>query len=230
MHVKVRFDLREIEDTGEVERIIHIQMDMEQRLLHLGRIQLMIEFIIILIRQIRRFARPGRIDIVNDILLVEFYFFTVFPFFFLAESNLHRQEFAVFAQQSFDRCILKVLRKLIVYMQHYIRSALRFDGILHRIFRIALAGPVDGFRIFLIRLAEDFHFLANHKSRIETETEMADDRFGFIFVFVDKFLGAGESDLVDVFVHLFGGHAYTMVRNGERLLLLINRHAHAKVA
>ena len=59
---------------------------------------------------------------------------------------------------------------------------------------------------------------------------MTDDGFRAVFVFVDELLSAGECDLVDVFVHLLGGHADTVIRHGERLLLLINRHAHAKVA
>ena len=139
MYIEVRFDLREIKDTGEIERVIHIQMNMKERLIHLSRIEFVIELIVVLIRQIRRLAGPGGVDIIDDILLIEFDLFTVFPFFFLAESNLDRQEFAVFLEQSFYRRILKVLRKLIVDVQDDICSSFSFDGILHRIFRIALA-------------------------------------------------------------------------------------------
>ena len=59
---------------------------------------------------------------------------------------------------------------------------------------------------------------------------MADDSLCAVFVFVDKLLRAGESDLVDVFIHLLGGHSDTMIGNGQGLLGLINTYAHAKVA
>ena len=89
---------------------------------------------------------------------------------------------------------------------------------------------MNGFRIFLIGLAEDLHFLRDHEGRIEAETEMTNNSLGLVFVFVDKFLRTGESDLVDVFVHLFCRHADTMIGDRKGLLLLINRHAYARIA
>ena len=59
---------------------------------------------------------------------------------------------------------------------------------------------------------------------------MANDGCGVVFVFVDKLLGARESDLVDVFVHLLGSHTDTMVLHGEGLLVLINNYAYAHIA
>ena len=115
-------------------------------------------------------------------------------------------------------------------MQDDIRTALGFDGLFHRVLRITLAAPMNGFRVLLIRKREDLHFLADHEGGIETETEMADDSLCTVFVFVDKLLRAGESDLVDVFIHLLGGHSDTMIGNGQGLLGLIYTYAHAKVA
>ena len=59
---------------------------------------------------------------------------------------------------------------------------------------------------------------------------MPDDGLGFVLVLVDKLLGAGESNLVDVLIDLLGRHAYTMVADGECLLILINSYAYADVA
>ena len=115
-------------------------------------------------------------------------------------------------------------------MQDDIRSALGFDGLLHRVLRITLAAPVNRLGVLLIRKREDLHFLADHEGGIETETEMADDSLCAVFVFVYKLLRTGERDLVDVFIHLLGGHSDTMVGNGQGLLGLINTYAHAKVA
>ena len=106
-------------------------------------------------------------------------------------------------------------------MQHDVRSALGFDGVLHRVLGVALATPMHGFRVLLVGLGEDFHLLRYHESAVEAQTEVPDDGFRLVFVFVHELLGAGESDLVDVFVHLLGGHADTVVLHGQRLLVLI---------
>ena len=147
VHVHVALDAREIEDSGQVERVVHIQMDMEERLLHLVRIELVVELVVVLVGQVRRLARPRGVHIVDDILLVQFHLLAVFPLFLLAESDLHRQELAVFLKQPFDRCVLQIAAELVVYMEHDVRSALGFDGLLHRIFRIALAAPVNRLRV-----------------------------------------------------------------------------------
>ena len=96
MHIEVRLDLREIEDTGEVERIVHVQMDMEERFVHLHRIEFVVELIIILILQVSRLTGPRGVDIVDDVLFVQLDLFTVFPLFLLTERDLYRQELTVF--------------------------------------------------------------------------------------------------------------------------------------
>ena len=115
-------------------------------------------------------------------------------------------------------------------MQYDIRSALRLDRILHRVFGSSFAAPVNGFRVLFVREAENLHFLAHHKCGIETETEMTDDCFGFVFVLVQKLLRAAERNLVDELVHLFGCHSDSVVGDSKRLLILIYTHAHTRVA
>ena len=106
-------------------------------------------------------------------------------------------------------------------MQHDVRPALSFDSLLHRVFGVALTTPMHGFGVFLVRLREDFHLLRYHEGTIKAQTEMPDDGFRLVFVFVHELLGAGERNLVDVLVHLLGGHADTVVSHGQRLLVLI---------
>ena len=48
MQIDVALDAREIQDTGQMERVIHIQMNPEQRFVG-HRIQILIEFLIIFI-------------------------------------------------------------------------------------------------------------------------------------------------------------------------------------
>ena len=230
VHVEVRLDLREIQDTREVERIVHIEVDMEEGFVELHRIEFVVEGLVIFFGQVRGFAGPCRVDIVDDILFVKFDFLAVFPLFLFAKGNLDRQELTVFLEQSFDRCVLQVLTELIVDMQHDVGSALGFDGLFHRVLRISRARPVNGFRVLFVGLREDLHFLADHEGGVEAETEMADDGFGLVLVLVEELLGAGESDLVDELIHLFGRHADAMVGDGEGFLGFVDDDADTQVA
>ena len=244
VYVQVGLYLREIEDTGQVERVIDIQVNMEQRLVHLHRIELVVEMLIVLVLEFRRLAGPGGIDVVDDVVFVQLYLLAVFPLFLLAEGYLHGQELAVLAQQPFYRSVLEVLTELIVDVQHDVRTAFGFDGLFHRVLRRALATPMNGFHHFtiltiftilgLVTEREDLHFLAHHERRVETETEMSDNTGTLYivlchFVLLNKLFRAGESDLIDVLVHFFGGHADAVIRNGQRLFLLIYFYAYAQV-
>ena len=51
---------------------------------------------------------------------------------------------------------------------------------------------------------------------------MADDGIGGVLVFLEKFLGTREGDLVDVLVDFLGSHADAAVAHGERAGLLID--------
>src|SRR5215469_13368046 len=64
-------DLRKIKDTGQIERIIDIEMYPEQRRFAI-RIQFLVKILIVLARQLTRLLRPGRLDIV-DLLTLEPY-------------------------------------------------------------------------------------------------------------------------------------------------------------
>ena len=89
---------------------------------------------------------------------------------------------------------------------------------------------MHGFGVFLVGLREDLYFLGNHERGIETETEMTNNGFGFVLILVEELLGSGESDLVDVFIHLFSGHADTMIGDGKGLLGLIYNNAYTRVS
>ena len=124
VYIQVALDLREVQNTREVKRIIHIQVNMEQRLLELHRIEFMVELVIVLVLQLTRLACPRRVDIVDDVLFVQLHFLAVFPFFLLAESDLDGQELTVFLQEALNRRVLQILTELIVDMQHDIGASL----------------------------------------------------------------------------------------------------------
>ena len=71
-------DLREVQDTGEVERIVHVQMDVEQRLL-VHRIQGTVEREVILLLEVGRGLGPQGFEAVDDLVLVRIDILAVLP-------------------------------------------------------------------------------------------------------------------------------------------------------
>ena len=163
VYVKVAFDTREIEYAGKVEGIIHVKVYMEERFVKLRRIEFVVEVLVVVFRQVGGLACPSGCGVVDDVVFVCFHLFAVFPFLFLAEHYLHRQELAVLTEQSLYGGILKILLKLAVDMQYNVCSPVSFDGIFHSVFGIAGARPVNGLGIIFIRQGEDFHLVAHHK-------------------------------------------------------------------
>ena len=84
------FDLRKEKDTGKGKRLIHIQVDPEQRRFII-RIQFLVEILVVFCSEFTRLARPGGCGIVD------------LPVF---EENRHRQEPAEFLKNSLDSTLL----------------------------------------------------------------------------------------------------------------------------
>lgn len=118
--------------------------------------------------------------------------------------------------------LFEKLCRLLVDMHDHVGT----DGfafcLLQDVLGIALATPLYGFRTFLPRSGDDLHLRRNHERRIKSQSEMADDGIHVIFVFFQEFIGSGKGDLVDVFFHLFTGHADPVVRYGEGLFFLFS--------
>ena len=150
MDVKVVLNLREIEYSGQVERIIDVEVDMEEGLLKLRWIEFVVELIVVLVGEVSGFACPGGINVVDDIVLVEFDLLAVLPVFLLAKCYLNGQELTILAQQVLDGSVLEILRELVVDMEDNVSSAVGFDGIFHLVFRCAFARPVNSFGIVLV--------------------------------------------------------------------------------
>ncbi len=59
---------------------------------------------------------------------------------------------------------------------------------------------------------------------------MTDNGIVVCFIFLKKILSARECDLVDVLIHLFGGHAQSRISNGEGLFLFIDTDPDGQIA
>ena len=101
-------------------------------------------------------------------------------------------------------------------------------GLLHFELGRTGAAPMYRFGSLLKGFREDFDLVGDHERRVEAQSEVPDD--GLVLIFLHKLLGSRESDLVDVFVHLFGRHAHAAVRHRERLFILVRGYMDRQVA
>ena len=53
---------------------------------------------------------------------------------------------------------------------------------------------------------------------------MPDNGIRIIFIFFQELFGPRKSNLIDIFVYLFGSHSYTAIRYSQRPFIFINRH------
>ena len=100
----------------------------------------------------------------------------------------------------------------------------------HGVLGRTVALPAYGFSALLITESIDCHLVGNHKSGIESEAEVTDYVVGVVFVLCQKIFGTGECNLVDVFVNIFGCHAYAVVADCECAGFLIDRNRDLKLA
>ena len=227
-HIQTVLDLGEIQNTGKVERIIHIQVNVEQRILQHG-IKFMVELHVILLLQISRLSVPYRISIVDDLVLVSIHIFAVFPFLLLAESDRHRHETTVLLEQFLNFGCRGKLLGFIVEVKGYLRSTVRAAAFGHHKLRITFTLP--SYRFGTIFPGQRFynHLLRYHECRIETKTEMTYDVACDILIFLYKLTCTGKGYLVDILVYLFTGHTYAAVCNRKCVALFVTGHAHRKI-
>ena len=221
-------NLREVEDTRQVERIVDIQMNREERLFTYG-IEFVVELLVLLGGDLGGFYSPQRGDVVDDVVLVGIDVFTVFPLLHLAESDGNGQEAAVLAQQLFDLRIFAVFERIGRKVQYDRGSPVALLGrFLHFVFGRSFATPVYRLGALLVGAGENLHFVGDHESGVESQTEVADDRL--VLVFLHELLGARKGDLVNIALHLVGRHTDTTVGYSQGLGLLVRRNADRQVA
>ena len=228
LNLEVVADLREVENARQVERIVDVQVDREERLFA-RRVELVVELLVLLFGDVGRLAHPQRIGVVDDVVLVGIDILAVLPLLDLAEGDGNGQEPAVFAQQFLDFGRFGVLLGLFGEVQDDRRPAVvRLVALLHRELGRAVALPVHGFAALLVGSGDDLHLVRDHERRVEPQTEVADDRL--ILVLGHELLGAREGDLVDVAVDLVGRHADSAVGDREQPLVGVHRNADRQVA
>ena len=222
-------DLREIQDTGQIEGIVHVQMDVEQRLL-VHRIQGAVEREVVLLLEVGRGLGPQGLDAVDDLVLVGIDILAVLPLLLLAEDDRDGHELAVLVQEALDAGFLCIFRRIVIQIQGDDGAAVGLLDFLHLIGRGTVAAPFHGLRALLPGERLDGDLLRHHERAVEAEAEMADDAADLVLVLLQELAGGGERDLVDILVDLLLGHADTGVDDFQGLLLLVQFDPDLEVA
>ena len=158
---------------------------MEKRLL-CHRIQSLVELIVVLILQVSRLAGPKRLYFIDKVILLCINIFTIFPLLFFTENYRHRHKLAVLVQKGRNTRLLCILLLIISYVKCDDCTSVKLCAFLHRVLRRAVAAPLHSLCTIFPRECFDGHLLSNHKCRIESETEVADDAAELVLVLLKE--------------------------------------------
>ena len=176
-------DLGEVKHAGEVERIVHVQMNPEHRFL-IERIEGLVEVLVVFFLEFGRSLGPDRVDVVDNVVFLGFYLLAVLPFGFLAKHNRNRHELAVFVEQLGYASLCGELLAVLVEVEGDHSAAVSLLSVLHVVFRRTVAGPFHRLCAILPGKSVDFDLLAHHESGIESEAKVADD--ALVLVLLEK--------------------------------------------
>ena len=145
LQFNVRLNLREIEDTREVEGIVDVEVDPEQRLVAHG-VEGAVERLVVLVLQRAWGLGPQGLYIIDDIVLVlvDHLFLFAAPLLFLAEGHRYSHELAVFLEQTFELVLVEELLAVVVDIEDDIRTTVLALGIVDLVGRRAVAAPLYG--------------------------------------------------------------------------------------
>ena len=230
LYVQLILYLGEVKDTSQIEGIVNIEVNPEERFIGHG-IELAIELLIVLVLQFAGLTCPEWFGIVDDIVLLGLYHLLLLfvPLALLAKSNGHRQEVAVLLQQTFNLVLLKELLAILADVHHDVCTATVLLHLLQSKFRATVARPFLSRLSLLIALSNDIHSVADHKAGIEAQSEMSDNLWSIVLVLVQEIIGTGKSNLVDILFYFIGGHTNTIVAHSYSLGILIYANSYLQL-
>ena len=148
--VEVVFDFGEIEDACQVEGVVHVEVNPEERLFLAG-IKLLVESKIIGIGKLAGFLHPLGLGAVDYKVAVGIGPCAVFPFALLATDYRHGQEAAIFAKQGVDALLVKEFLAVVVDVEYDVGTAGRTRACPHRVLGRTVALPAHSLGAVLVR-------------------------------------------------------------------------------
>ena len=128
MQIDITLYLREVKYTCQVERIVYIQMNPEQRVV-LHRIKGVIELLVVLILQGARSLCPERLHIIDNVILICLHILAVLTLGLLAEGYRHCHKLAVLVQKLLNLALLQELLAIIINMEDDVLTTLSLVSI-----------------------------------------------------------------------------------------------------
>ena len=98
LQVDVALDLGEVEHTGEVEGVVYIEVNPEQRLIAHG-VEVAVELLVVLVGEFARSTCPQGVGVVDDVVLIGLHLLAILPILLLAEGDRDGEETAVLGEQ-----------------------------------------------------------------------------------------------------------------------------------
>ena len=145
----VVLDLREVEDTSQMEWEIDIEVNPEQWI-GSHRIEVVIELEVFLVLDVGRCLYPKRKSLVDLVVLIGLDFLAVLPIGLLAKDNRNRQVATILLQQILYFVFVGELTlALIVEIKDNVGTTFSLVAFVHCEVDIAFAGPKGSWLIFL---------------------------------------------------------------------------------
>ena len=220
LQLDLALDLGEIQNALQAERIIHIQVDPEKRIVIIVEC-LAVKFLVFLFRAVLRVLQIQRLRVVERFVVLAREI----------EVNVIRHEGAVLFHERTDPSLIEEFLFRVRDVHDDLRAALCPVAFLNGIGALAVRFPMHALGVLAIRFCKDLNVFGNHICRIKSQAEMSDDPFSArLFVLGKKICRAGKCDLRNVFFYLVLGHADAVVLHGKRLGILIYRDLDAELA
>ena len=243
MGAEIILQPREIQDPLQIERIIHVQMNPEQRILIIHE-HLPVEGLIFLLRAVRGLFQPEGSGIVDLLGLRQLHHLFGFRrpvlVLLISEGNFLLHRFGVHILQH-DRIShiaavpvqhlpgtpeLQEFLLLLADMEDDIRPVLLAAAFGNLISHTVLRHPVHRLRPVRAGQALDLHLFADHEDGIEAQAEVADNIRLLLRLPVLKLLHKlrrpGEGHLINILPDLIRRHADARIRDPDDLLFLIH--------
>ena len=246
LQVHLLLQLREVQDARQVEGEVHVEVNLEQRLLEVHRVERPVEVEVILVLEIGRGLEPDGVGVVDNAGLLDGHALDVAFLVFGAlrvvdvlglgaEDDRDRHELAVLLENAGDASVLTEFGSILSEVEHdvgavelVLRAAEGLEVVFgdgaHLEVRGAIAGPLHGHGVLALAPGVDVHAVGDHEGAVEAESEVTDDGFlgvrlvGVLLLeLLHELRGSGEGDLVDVLVDLFFGHADAGIPDGQGL-------------
>ena len=163
LQLDIVLDFWEVEDTCEVEWVIYVQVNPEQRLVAHG-VECAVEALVVLVLQCAWSLGPQGLYAVDDVVLIGINLLAVLPLGLLTKGHGHSHKLAVLVEQSLELELVEELLAVIIYIKDDVRSVLLALCIVNLVGRTSVAAPLHRLRAFFPALGDNLHLLGYHEA------------------------------------------------------------------